>query len=178
MVGLAMSDFVRELDRRWMEEALKEAVRGMEHGEVPVGAVVVVDDHIIGRGHNMTEELSDPTAHAEIIAIGAAGSTLQSWRMPQASLYVTLEPCTMCTGAILLSRIRRLVYGAIDPEAGACGSRQDLLADARLAGRLTVRGEVMAQESRDLLERFFVSLRERDVRRGAGAVERGGLENR
>ncbi len=165
-------------DIRWMAEALKEAERGYERGEVPAGAVVVHNGVVVGRGHNQTEELNDPTAHAEVIALGAAGSALQSWRMPDASLFVTLEPCMMCTGAILLARIGRVVYGADDPVAGAFGSKYDLIGDARLSGRLRIKGNVSAHESTALLQSFFSSVREKNMRRGAGAVERGGLENR
>ena len=167
-----------EDDQYWMDEALKEADLALEKGEVPVGAVVVLDGMIIGRGHNMTEELSDPTAHAEIIALGAAGSTIGDWRMPDSTLYVTLEPCTMCTGAILLSRLGTLVYGADDPLAGACGSKLDLIGEARLAGRLQLRRSVKERECRGVLQSFFDAIRNGSMRRGAGAVERGGLENR
>ena len=107
---------------RWMRVALDEAMRAAEEGEVPVGAVVVRDGRIIGRGHNRTEATHDPTAHAEVLAIGAAGETLQDWRLTDADLYVTLEPCAMCAGAIQLGRLRRVIFGPRDPKFGACGS--------------------------------------------------------
>ncbi len=165
-------------DLRWMREALREAERARDEGEVPVGAVVVHDGVIVGRGHNRCEALCDPTAHAEIIALGAAGSALGSWRMPDAALYVTLEPCTMCAGALLLARVGTLVFAATDPTMGACGSTRDVLFEARLAGRIAVRSGVLAEESGSLLREFFACQREAQKRRGAGAVERGGLENR
>ncbi len=144
-----------------MNEALKEALLGLEEEEVPVGAVVVCEGRIVGRGHNRTVALNDPTAHAEIIALGAAGAALNSWRMPQGALYVTLEPCVMCAGAILISRIGRLVFAARDDDNGACGSKYDLLGEARLNGRLVVAEGLMGDESRRLLQEFFVKLRNR-----------------
>ncbi|MBN1424302.1 nucleoside deaminase [Candidatus Fermentibacteria bacterium] len=161
-----------------MREAFREAECARREGEVPVGAVVVHDGLIVGRGHNQCESLCDPTAHAEIIALGAAGSALGSWRMPGATLYVTLEPCAMCAGAALLARVGTLVYGAVDPTMGACGSTIDVIAYARVAGRLTVRTGAMGEEVEALMRRFFSQMREEAKRRGAGAVERGGLENR
>jgi len=112
---------------RWMREAINEAKRAAERGEVPVGAVVVRKGTIIGRGHNQVESLSDPTAHAEILAIGAAGGDGENWRLNDAILYVTLEPCTMCSGAILLSRVDQIVFGASDPRAGGVVSTARLL---------------------------------------------------
>ena len=144
-----------------MNEALHEALRGSEEGEVPVGAVVVHGKRIIGRGHNRTEALNDPTAHAEIIALGAAGEALGSWRMPDAVLYVTLEPCMMCAGAVLISRIGRLVFAARDDVNGACGSRYDLLSDARLSGKIAVSEGTMGDDSTRLLQEFFSKLREK-----------------
>ncbi|MCU0611654.1 MAG: nucleoside deaminase [Candidatus Eisenbacteria bacterium] len=161
-----------------MQEAFREAARALDEGEVPVGAVVVNGGVVVGRGHNRCEALCDPTAHAEIIALGAAGSALGSWRLPDVELYVTLEPCAMCAGAILLARVGVLVFGAQDPTMGACGSTTDLLVSARLAGRLSVRKGILAAESEALLRGFFSAMRGESVRRGAGAVERGGLENR
>jgi tRNA(adenine34) deaminase len=105
-----------------MEAALAEARAAAAEGEVPVGAVVVWDGRIVGRGHNRVESTQDPTAHAEILAIGAAAQTVKTWRLDEATLYVTLEPCHMCAGAVVLARIARIVYGARDPKAGACGS--------------------------------------------------------
>ena len=156
-----------------MRLALAEAEMAAEKDEVPVGAVIVQGDRVIGRGHNQVESLSDPTAHAEIIAIGAAGSSLNSWRLEDATMYVTLEPCAMCAGAIVLARVKRLVYGARDPKAGACGSVMSVIDNPKLNHRVSVESGVLAQEAGALLGEFF----ERK-RRDARAVESGGLENR
>jgi len=144
-----------------MNEALKEAFLGLEEGEVPVGAVVICDGRIVGRGHNRTVALNDPTAHAEIIALGAAGAALNSWRIPQAMLYVTLEPCVMCAGAILISRIGRVVFGARDDDNGACGSKHDLFGEARLQGKLVVAEGIKGDERTRLLQEFFLKLRKK-----------------
>ena len=112
---------------RWMREAVAEAQLAAEAGEVPVGAVVVRDGRALGRGHNQVETLRDPTAHAEVVAIGAAAATVADWRLDGATLYVTLEPCTMCCGAILLARLQSVVFGASDPRAGAVVSTARLL---------------------------------------------------
>ena len=126
----------RNDDARWMKLALDEAERASQRDEVPVGAVVVRDSRVIGRGHNQVESLNDPTAHAEIIAIGAAGSCLNSWRLEDATIYVTLEPCAMCAGAIVLARLERLVFAAPDPKAGACGSVLDVTGESSLNHRV------------------------------------------
>jgi len=139
--------------------ALREAEQALEEGEVPVGAVVVRGGRLLGRGHNRVEALQDATAHAEILALGAASSTVGSWRLEGAILYVTLEPCVMCAGAVLLARVSRLVFGAHDPTMGACGSVRDVLDAARLAGRIQVSSSVRAPECAALMERFFRQLR-------------------
>ncbi len=144
---------------RWMQEALREAERAFREGEVPVGAVVVFENKIIGRGHNQTELLQDPTAHAEVLAITAAANYLSSWRLEGASLYVTLEPCPMCAGAIVNSRIETLVFGAHDPKRGACGSLYNIVQDARLNHRVNLISGVLAEESAALLQGFFRTLR-------------------
>ncbi len=145
-----------ELDHdRWMRLALLEAEAAAEEGEVPVGAVVVHEGRVIGRGRNRTESATDPTAHAEILAIGAAAAALASWRLEGATLYVTLEPCFMCAGAIVLARLERLVFGATDPKAGACVSLADVVRDPRLNHRVDVIHGVLAAESSALLEAFF-----------------------
>jgi len=143
------------LDQRFMEAALAEARAAASDGEVPVGAVVAWDGRIIGRGRNRVETTQDPTAHAEILAIGAASQTVKSWRLDEATLYVTLEPCHMCAGAIVLARIPRLVYGARDPKAGACGSLSMVVQDMRLNHRAEVQPGIMAEECGALLENFF-----------------------
>ena len=147
-------------DEKWMRGALQEANLAFKKKEVPVGAVVVYQDKIIGRGHNQTETLNDPTAHAEILAIGAAANYLNSWRLSEAVLYVTLEPCAMCAGAIVLARMKKLVFGAFDPKAGACGSLYNLVQDGRLNHQVEVIPEVLKEDCSGLLQAFFKELRE------------------
>jgi tRNA(adenine34) deaminase len=142
-------------DERFMEAALGEARAAASEGEVPVGAIVVWEGRVIGRGHNRVETAQDPTAHAEILAIGAAAQTVKTWRLDEATIYVTLEPCHMCAGAIVLARIARLVYGARDPKVGACGSLAMVPQDLRLNHRAEVISGVMAAECGSILERFF-----------------------
>lgn len=148
------------LNEKWMQVALREARIALKKKEVPVGAVVVYQGKIIGRGHNQTESLNDPTAHAEILAIGAAANYLNSWRLSEADLYVTLEPCPMCAGAIVLSRIRKLVFGAYDPKSGACGSLYNLVQDKRFNHQVELVPEVLKDECSELLQAFFKELRE------------------
>jgi len=142
-------------DRRWMFEALNEAKRAYERGEVPVGAVVIREGQVIGRGHNMVETLGDATAHAEIIAIGAASTTVGDWRLNGGSLYVTLEPCIMCAGAIDLARLSRLVYAAGDARKGAFGSTIDVSAIDGVCTGLAVDYGLLIDEASLLLEDFF-----------------------
>jgi tRNA(adenine34) deaminase len=144
-----------QADLRWMRIALDEAVHASAKDEVPVGAVIVLNDRVIGRGHNQVETLNDPTAHAEIIAIGAAGSFLGSWRLEDATIYVTLEPCAMCAGAIVLARLKRVVFGAWDPKAGACGSVMSVIDNASLNHRVVVDSGVLQEEAASLLKEFF-----------------------
>src|SRR3982075_2724022 len=139
----------------WMEEALSLARQAQARGEVPVGAVVVKDGAIIGRGGNAPIAANDPTAHAEIVALREAARALGNYRLPECDLYVTLEPCAMCAGAILHARIRRLVFGARDPKAGACGSVIDLFAEGRLNHHTTVTSDVAAEACGRLLSDFF-----------------------
>lgn len=140
---------------RFMGEALAEARLAADKGEVPVGAVVVRDGLIIGRGHNQVESLRDPTAHAEILAIGAAAGQGESWRLDDATLYVTLEPCTMCSGALLLARVGRLVFGAADPRAGAVASTARALDGNPYRHPVEVIGGILAPECGALLTDFF-----------------------
>jgi tRNA(adenine34) deaminase len=142
-------------DEQGMRAALREAQASAAKDEVPVGCVIVHDGLIVGRGHNQVETLKDATAHAEIVAIGAASSTLDSWRLHECVMYVTLEPCAMCAGAIVLARLGRLVYGATDPKAGACGSVLDVIHEPRLNHRVEVMNGVLAEECGDLLKAFF-----------------------
>jgi len=146
-------------DEQGIRAALREAERALEKDEVPIGCVIVHDGAIIGRGHNQVETLKDATAHAEMIAIGAASAALESWRLTECTLYVTLEPCAMCAGAIVLARLGRLVYGAADPKAGACGSVLDVIHERRLNHRVDVTTGVLADECGTLLREFFVKKR-------------------
>ncbi|MEI7779942.1 MAG: tRNA adenosine(34) deaminase TadA [Actinomycetes bacterium] len=151
---------VRDTDVALMRLALAEAQAALATADVPVGAVVVATDGtLLGAGRNRREADSDPTAHAEIVALRAAASTLGSWRLEGATLVVTLEPCAMCAGAIVNSRIARLVFGAEDPKAGAVGSLWDLVRDRRLNHRPEVVGGVLAQECAEPLRTFFASQR-------------------
>jgi tRNA(adenine34) deaminase len=141
---------------RWMRLALDEARAATAHADVPIGAVVVAGDGtVIGRGRNERELREDPTAHAEVLALREAAAALGSWRVLDSTLYVTLEPCTMCAGAIVLSRIPRVVYATTDPKAGAAGSVLDVLADRRLNHRPEVVAGVLADEAAELLRSFF-----------------------
>lgn len=148
-------------DEEGMRAALREARASADANEVPVGCVIVHDGQIIGRGHNQVEALHDATAHAEIVAIGAASDALQSWRLIDCTLYATLEPCAMCAGAMVLSRLPRLVYGAMDPKAGACGSVLDVIHEPRLNHRVQVTAGVLAPECGALLTTFFARKRSR-----------------
>lgn len=144
---------------QWMKQALREAERAYEQDEVPVGAVVVHKGKVIGRGHNQIERLQDPTAHAEMIAITAATNHLQSRRLEECTLYVTLEPCPMCAGAIVLSRIPTLVFAAFDPKAGACGTLYNIVHDKRLNHEVHVISGVCDRESEEYLKGFFGRVR-------------------
>ena len=146
-------------DRRFMEAALAEARAAQQCGEVPIGAVLVLDGQIIGRGHNRRETAEDPTGHAEMLAIRQAAAAISHWRLLQTTLYVTLEPCVMCMGAIILARIPRLVFACRDPRAGAVGSIYDFSQDERFNHRVTVTEGVLAQECTELLSGFFKELR-------------------
>ena len=142
-----------------MRLALREAVRALEHEDVPIGAVVVQGGEVIGAGHNEREMRADPTAHAEMIALREAARALGSWRILDSVMYVTLEPCAMCAGAIVLARLPRVVFGATDPKAGAAGSVLDVLAEPRLNHRPEVAGGLLADEAAALLVNFFASRR-------------------
>jgi tRNA(adenine34) deaminase len=148
-------------DEEGMRVALREAALSEVLGEVPVGCAIVHEGVVIGRGHNQTEGLQDATAHAEILAIGAASNALGSWRLNECTLYVTLEPCAMCAGAIVLARLGRVVYGAADPKAGACGSVLDVIHEPRLNHRAELLGGILAEECGELLRSFFQKKRRR-----------------
>jgi tRNA(adenine34) deaminase len=164
---------------RWMRDALAEASAALDHDDVPVGAIVVAPDGTeLSRGHNRREQLADPTAHAELEALRAAARTLGTWRLDGCALVVTLEPCAMCAGALVQSRIARLVFAADDPKAGAVTSLFDLVRDPRLPHRIEVHRGVLAEDSTTLLRSFFTSRRYTPQRQGARVDEWGGLENR
>src|SRR5271154_196310 len=150
-------------DEYFMRLALREAERAGNHGDVPVGAVVVSAGEVIAAGRNERELRQDPTAHAEILALREAARALGSWRVLEATLYVTLEPCAMCAGAIVLARASNVVFGASDPKAGAAGSVLDVLAEPRLNHRPEVRGGVLREECGELLSAFFASRRGRMI---------------
>jgi tRNA(adenine34) deaminase len=146
-------------DEYFMRLALREAEHALDHDDVPVGAVIVKDGEVIGAGHNERELRNDPTAHAEMLALREASNAVGSWRVLEAVMYVTLEPCTMCAGAIVLARIPRIVYAAADPKAGAAGSVVNLLDVPQLNHRPQVAAGLLAQEAGDLLRAFFASRR-------------------
>ena len=144
----------------YMREALKEAEKALALEEVPIGAVVVKDGEIVGRGYNRRETDKDPTAHAEMIAIRQASEMLGGWRLHQCELYVTVEPCPMCAGAIVLSRIRKLYIGTADPKAGACGSLINIPQDGRFNHTVPMETGLLEGECREILQKFFAKLRE------------------
>ncbi|MEZ5231645.1 MAG: tRNA adenosine(34) deaminase TadA [Acidimicrobiales bacterium] len=146
-------------DAALMELALAEARLALEHGDVPVGAVVVVDGEVVGRGHNERERRQDPTAHAEVLALQQAAAAVGSWRLGGATVVVTLEPCVMCAGALLSARVGRVVFGADDPKAGAAGSLYNVFADPRLNHEIPLRARVRAEECGALLTDFFEARR-------------------
>ncbi len=157
-------------DLEWMKAALAEARKARDLGEVPIGAVVVHGGEVIGRGHNRRETDQDPLAHAELLAIAEAARHLAGWRLSGCTLYVTLEPCAMCAGALVNSRVDRLVFGAYDPKAGYCGTLGDIPRDPRLNHRLEVCGGVLAEECGALLSTFFQALRRRSGGNGPAST--------
>ena len=154
-----MSERFFPRDDYFMRLALREAERALEHEDVPIGAVVVRDGEVVAAGHNERELRQDPTAHAEVIALREAARLAGTWRVLDAVLYVTLEPCAMCAGAIVLARVPRVVYGASDPKAGACGSVLDVLGEPRLNHRPEVDAGLLAEECGEMLSEFFASRR-------------------
>jgi tRNA(adenine34) deaminase len=154
-----MSDPLLPPEQHFMRLALREAELASAHEDVPVGAVIAREGELLAAAHNERELRQDPTAHAEILALREAARALGSWRVLDATLYVTLEPCAMCAGAIVLARIPRLVYGATDPKAGACGSVLDVLAGERLNHRPEVLGGLLAPDCGQLLSAFFAARR-------------------
>lgn len=144
-----------EIDRRFMQDAIELARKALASEDVPVGALVVHEGHVIGRGYNQREQLQDPTAHAEMIALTAAAEYMGHWRLEGCTLYATLEPCAMCAGALVLARMARLVYGAPDDKAGACGSLFTITEDARLNHQVETVGGILAESCAELLREFF-----------------------
>ncbi len=142
-----------------MRQALEEAREALARGEVPVGAVLVAGNRVISRSHNLRETTGDPTAHAEILAIREAARQLGTWRLDGTTMYVTLEPCPMCAGALVLARVEKLVFGASDPRAGATGTLYNIVQDGRLNHRLEVMGGILEKECQELLRTFFRDLR-------------------
>jgi tRNA(adenine34) deaminase len=150
-----------------MYAALQEAERALVDNEVPVGAIVIKDNKIIGRGYNQIEKLNDATAHAEMIAITAAANHLGNWRLEDCSIYVTLEPCVMCTGAMLASRINELYFAAFDPKFGACGSLYNLAEDGKTNHKIKAYSGIYTEESQRLLSQFFASVRNSSIKGNA-----------
>jgi len=142
-----------------MKQAIQLAENAGKLDEIPVGAIVVKENNIIGRGHNQCESLNDPTAHAEIIAITAAANTVEDWRLTGCTLYVTKEPCPMCAGAIINSRLKMVIFGAYDEEKGCCGSLYQLCGDPRFGNTVSVRGGVFEEECMEILKKFFKAKR-------------------
>jgi tRNA(adenine34) deaminase len=155
MTPLEFSDDRSLADQRFMQMALAEAAAAAAEDEVPIGAVIVHEGQVLAAAHNQREQLRDPTAHAEMIAITQAATALNSWRLENCTLYVTLEPCPMCAGAIVQSRVKRVVYGADDPKAGAVKTLYQLLEDSRLNHRAEVTAGVLAEECGRVLSEFF-----------------------
>ena len=146
-------------DKYFMELALAEAERAAVEGEVPVGCVIVLENMVIGKGHNRTEALCDPTAHAEILAITAAANHLETWRLDNCIAYCTLEPCAMCSGALVLARVKRLVFGVKDPKFGACMSLYNIVQDIRLNHQLEVIPGILEDRVGELMKSFFKTVR-------------------
>jgi tRNA(adenine34) deaminase len=146
-------------DEKFIDLALEEARLAVQEGEVPVGAVLVIDGRVIARSHNLRESLSDPTAHAEMLALREASQRLLRWRLTDATLYITMEPCAMCAGAAILARINRIVYGCRDPKAGACGSVFDITREARLNHRIEVVGGILEEACHKIVRNFFADRR-------------------
>ena len=151
-----------EEHKKWMKLAFREAEKAYERGEVPIGAVVVKNDQIIGRGYNQCESLNDPTAHAEIIAITSATNTIKNWRLENCSLYVTKEPCPMCAGALINSRIDMVIFGMYDEKEGCCGSLYQLCRDPRFKHQLAVKGGVMEVSCRLIVQESFKKQRKKN----------------
>ena len=154
---------MKQTHNYWMKQALIQADKAFKSEEIPVGAVVIKEDKVIGRAYNQREQLNDPTAHAEIIAITAAANTLGDWRLNGCTLYVTKEPCSMCAGAIINARLDMIVFGCYDEAEGCCGSLYQLCGDPRFKTKVSVMGGVMENQSLSLLKEFFNSRRKKSI---------------
>jgi len=152
-----------ELNYKFMSAALQEAEKALEQNEVPVGAVIVHNDKIIGKGYNQTERLKDPTAHAEMIAVTAASNNLGDWRLNECDIYVTLEPCVMCTGALLAARIRSIYFSEYDPKFGACGSLYNIAEEGKYNHTIKTYSGIYSFESKELLKQFFSMVRKENL---------------
>lgn len=159
-----------EQDKHFMNLAIDQATIAQENDDVPIGAVIVHEDTVIAKAYNQREQLQDPTAHAEIIALTQAAAALGSWRLHGCTVYVTLEPCPMCAGALVLARVDRLVYGCEDPKTGACKSLYNIVQDERLNHRLEVTAGVLAEECRGLLQGFFQQRRLENPENAGGSA--------
>jgi len=146
-------------DERFMQEAVEQAKVAQENGDVPIGCVIVKNGQVIAKGYNQREQLQDPTAHAEIIALTAAAAAVESWRLNGCRMYVTLEPCAMCAGALVLSRMDKLIYGCDDPKTGACGSLYNIVQDERLNHKVEITSGVFAEDCSRQLQKFFARRR-------------------
>ena len=153
---------IKNNHEKWMKAAFREAEKAFEQDEVPIGAVVVQNGQIIGRGYNQRESLIDPTAHAEIIAITSAANTIKDWRLKDCQLYVTKEPCPMCAGALINARINMVIFGMYDEKEGCCGSLYQLCRDNRFKHQLTVKGGIMEEACTLMIQEFFKKQREKD----------------
>lgn len=152
----------REIDESFMRQAIKEAGKAFAEKEVPVGCVIVHEGRIIGRGYNRTESLQDPTAHAEMLAITSAAEHLRSWRLLGTTVYCTVEPCAMCAGALVLARVRRLVFGAADPKFGACGSIFNIVSDPRTNHQMAITSGYLEDECATIMREFFEKRRRKE----------------
>ena len=150
----------RESQERYMRMALAEAEKALKEGEIPIGAVLVSKGKVLARAHNMPIALNDPTAHAEILALREAALKLGNYRLPNTSLYVTVEPCVMCSGALVQARVEHLIFGAFDPKAGACGSVYDIPASPDILHKMTVISGILEEECRRIIQEFFKKKRQ------------------
>ena len=150
-----VSYLTENTDEHFMRLALQSALMAEENGDVPIGCIITCNNKVIARAYNQREQLKDPTAHAEIIALTQAASVLESWRLHGCTLYVTLEPCPMCAGALVLARLDRLVFGCIDPKTGACGSLYNIVQDGRLNHRLEITSGILSEQCSEQLRTFF-----------------------